>query len=502
MTTAADVLALTEDRMLIDGKLVGATGGKTFTDINPATEEVIGGAADGSREDFEAAIAAARRAYDETSWSRDHAFRSHCLHQLYDALDRIREEIRQLVVLECGTPVWLTRDTLLDVPMERLLDNANLAVSYPFETTMPDLDFRGIVSHRLMHREGIGVVAVITPWNGPWSMNIYKASTALAAGCTVVLKAAPDTPWAATVLGRLAAQETDIPPGVFNVVTSSDDLMGEVLTTDPRVDLITFTGSSANGRRIAAAAAGTLKRIVLELGGKSAHIVLDDADVAAEAAAAGRTICVNAGQGCVARSRLLLPRAQYAEGVDAAREAMDTVTFGDPSDPANFMGPLISARHRDRVMRYIASGTAEGAQLVRGGRRPAHPERGYYVEPTLFAGVDPNATIAQEEIFGPVLSVIPYDSEDEAVTIANGTIYGLSGSVTSASDERAMAVARRLRAGTCNVNGGQWMHMDIPFGGYKQSGMGREFGVTGFEEFLETKVLGIPSGAQSQTTPW
>jgi aldehyde dehydrogenase (NAD+) len=500
--TVTDVLALAEDRMLIDGRLVSAAGNRTFTNVNPATEEMIGVASDGERDDFEAAIAAARRAYDTTSWSRDHEFRSHCLHQLYAALDRIREEIRQLVVLECGTPVWLTRDTLLDVPMERLLDNAKLAASYPYDTAMPDLDFRGIVSQRLMQREGIGVAAVITPWNGPWSMNIYKASTALAAGCTVVLKAAPDTPWAATVLGRLAAEETDLPPGVFNVVTSSDDLMGEVLTTDPRVDLITFTGSSANGRRIAAAAAGTLKRIVLELGGKSAHIVLDDADIATEAAAAGRTICVNAGQGCVARSRLLLPRAGYEEGVQAAREAMDAVTYGDPSDPANFMGPLISVRHRDRVMRYIEGGWAEGARLVRGGRRPDHLDRGYYVEPTLFADVDPNATIAQEEIFGPVLSVIPYESEDDAVAIANGTIYGLSGAVTSASDDRAMAVARRLRAGTCNVNGGQWMHMDIPFGGYKQSGMGREFGVTGFEEFLETKVLGVPSGAESQTSAW
>jgi aldehyde dehydrogenase (NAD+) len=494
--------AIAEWRMFVDGKLVASSSGALFADIDPATEEVVGVTADGSGADMDAAIAAARRAFDRTGWSRDPAFRRHCLEQLHAALERHKEEIRPLLVTEVGTPAWLTRDTLLDVPIDRLADYARMATEYPYETDLPELDFRGVVSRRRQHREAVGVVAAITPWNGPWGVNLIKIGPALAAGNTVVLKPSPDAPWSATIIGRLAAEETDLPPGVLNVVPGSDHALGAQLTTDPRVDLVTFTGSAANGRRIAAAAAGTLKRLVLELGGKSAHVVLPGAPLEAEAAAAGRTICVNSGQGCVARSRLLLPREEYEAGVEAAATAMAAVVVGPPADPGTFMGPLISSQHRTRVLDHIATGTAQGARLVRGGGVPPWSSRGYYVEPTLFADVDPASVIAQEEIFGPVLAVIPYDDEDQAVRIANDSIYGLSASVVGPDEESALHVAKRLRVGTCSVNGGQWMHMDVPFGGYKQSGVGREFGVRGFEEYLETKVLGLSTPRRPASSSW
>lgn len=493
---------IAEWRMLIDGELIGSSSGATFDNVNPTTEEVIGVTADGTAEDFDRAIGAARRAFDGTSWATDHAFRAHCLRQLGEALERHKEEIRPLLVSEVGTAVWLTRDTLLDVPIARLADYADLAEKYPYESDLPGLDFRGVVSRRYLRREPSGVVAAITPWNGPWGTNLTKIGAALASGNTVVLKPSPDAPWSGTIIGRIAAQETDLPPGVLNVVTAADNLKGELLTTDPGIDLIAFTGSAANGRRIAAVAAATLKRLILELGGKSPYVVLESADVATEAATAAKLICANAGQGCVARSRLLLPRSRYAEGVAAAQAAMASVTYGDPNDPNNFMGPLVSSQHRERVLDYIATGVAEGNRLVFGGGIPEKPGRGWFVEPTLFADVRPRDTIAQEEIFGPVLAIIAYDTEEDAMAIANDSVYGLSASVAAGTDEEAIAFAVRLRTGTVSVNGGVWMNMDAPFGGYKQSGIGRQFGVHGFEEYLETKVVGVPSGAAATSLAW
>jgi aldehyde dehydrogenase (NAD+) len=491
-----------EWRMLIDGELAASSSGALFDNIDPFSETVIGQTADGTRADFERAVAAARRAFDETDWGTNHAFRAHCLRQLNAALERHKEEIRPLLVSEAGTAVWLTRDTLLDVPIQRLLDFADMAETYPYETDLPELDFRGVVSRRQQIREPMGVIAAITPWNGPWGSNLGKVGAGLAAGNTMVLKPSPDSPWPATILGRLVAEETDIPAGVFNVVTSSDNLMGEVLTLHPDVDFVAFTGSAPNGRRVAAAAAGTLKRLLLELGGKSPYVVLPSADVAKEAAAAAKLICTNAGQGCVARSRLLVPRAQYDEAVEAAKAAMDAVTYGDPSNPNNYMNPLSSAHHRRRVLEHVERARAEGNRIVRGGRAPADQPTGYFVEPTLIADVKPDDSIAQEEVFGPVLAVIAYEDEADALRIANNSAYGLSASVTAATDEEALKFARRLRTGTVSVNGGVWMHMDVPFGGYKQSGIGRQFGLQGFELYLETKVLGVPAGRASQTLAW
>jgi len=287
-------------------------------------------------------------------------------------------------------------------------------------------------------------------------------------------------------------EETDIPAGVFNVVTSADPAaVGDVLTGSPLVDMISFTGSTVVGKHIAARGASNLKRVFLELGGKSANIVLDDADFASVLPGAGM-VCMHSGQGCAITTRLLLPRARYDEGVEMVKSAFESFPYGDPTDLNNMAGPLINARQRARVLGYIEKGKAEGAKCLVGGERAEQVGKGYFVQPTLFVDVDPDSTIAQEEIFGPVLTVIPYTDDDDAVRIANNSRYGLSGAVSSASLDRALAVARRIRTGTISVNGGQWFGPDSPFGGYKESGLGREHGVPGFEEYLETKTIGLP----------
>jgi aldehyde dehydrogenase (NAD+) len=285
------------------------------------------------------------------------------------------------------------------------------------------------------------------------------------------------------------AERTDIPAGVVNIVASSDHLTGEILSTDSRVDLVSFTGSTATGRRIMECAAPTLKKVFLELGGKSANILLDDADIA-KIVPSGAMTCVHGGQGCAITTRMLLPRSRYEEGVALLKTAFENWNYGDPTEPQNLQGPQVSKLQQERVLAYIEKGKKEGARLLVGGGKPARP--GWFVEPTLFVDVDPKSTIAQEEIFGPVLCVIPFDDDDDAVRIANDSIYGLSGGVHSASLDRALAVARRVRTGTFSVNGHMWFHVDSPFGGYKQSGVGRENGEMGFEEYLETKVIAVP----------
>jgi aldehyde dehydrogenase (NAD+) len=314
---------------------------------------------------------------------------------------------------------------------------------------------------------------------------------ALATGNTMVLKPAPDTPFNATRLGRVVAERTDIPAGVFNVVTSSDHLVGEELTLSPKVDLISFTGSTAVGKRIMEKGAATLKRLFLELGGKSATIVLDDADFG-DALLAGMAVCFHAGQGCAIQTRMLLPRTRYEEGVEILKGNLAAVPYGDPQQADVLMGPVISEKQRDRILGYIQKGLDEGATLALGGARPEHLPSGYYIEPTLFADVDNSMTIAREEIFGPVLVAIPYEDDDEAVRIANESVYGLAGGVWSGSLERSMAVANRVRAGQVSVNGGNTYGPDMPFGGYKHSGVGRQNGSEGFEQYLETKALAWP----------
>ena len=334
------------------------------------------------------------------------------------------------------------------------------------------------------------MVGAIVPWNYPLEVTLQKVGQALATGNTMILKPAPDTPWNATRLGRLVAERTDIPAGVFNVIASSDHLVGEELVIDPRVDLISFTGSTATGRRIMEKGAQTMKRLFLELGGKSADIVLDDADFEAKLLSVAG-VCAHGGQGCVMPTRLMIPRARYDEGIELAAQGFANVPYGDPTDMGNIQGPQVSAKQRERILGYIEKGKDEGARVVVGGGRPAHLERGYFVEPTLFADVDNSMTIAREEIFGPVLVVIPFEDDDDAVRIANDNQYGLGAYITSGSTERALAMASRIRAGTVSINGGVTYGAEAPFGGYKASGIGRQNGIEGFEQYTETKTIGV-----------
>jgi aldehyde dehydrogenase (NAD+) len=482
-----------EERLLIDGTLVAASGGGTFENVNPATEEVIGVAADGSGADMDAAIGAARRAFDQTTWSTDHAFRVKCLRQLHTALAKHAEDLRPTTVAEVGCPVSLTYGAQLDSPVEGVEWLANLVESYEWEHDLGVDSPFGIPSHRYTWREAVGVVGAITPWNFPNQINLAKVVPALGAGNTVVLKPPPDTPWTALLLGKLIAEETDIPAGVVNIVTSSRHEVGAQLSEDPRVDLVSFTGSTATGRKIMAAASATVKKVFLELGGKSASIMLDDADIPSAAAGVAFQITSHAGQGCAITSRWLVPRSRHDEAVDTLVGMLAGWPYGDPTDPAMMMGPLVREGQRQRVLGYIEKGKAEGAKVALGGGIPAHLPKGYFVEPTVLVGVDQNATVAQEEIFGPVIAVIAYDDEDDAVAIANNSMYGLSGAVSSASIERARKVARRIRTGTIGLNGGIYYGPNVPFGGYRQSGIGREMGVPGFEEYLEIKTVAEPA---------
>ncbi|WP_372727476.1 aldehyde dehydrogenase [Nocardioides sp.] len=480
-------------RQLIDGRLVGASDGATYPILNPATGAEIGLAPDGTAADLEAAITAARRAFDRTSWSTDHAFRVHCLRQLHEALVEHGESFRALTTAEAGAPAFLTAGPQYDVPVAALGWVIDLAEGYPWETDLGEAEPMGVPSRRTLRREAVGVVAAITPWNFPNQINLGKIGPALAAGNTVVLKPAPDTPWVAAELGRLAAEHTDLPAGVLNVVTPRDNAVASVLASDPRIDLVSFTGSTATGRAIMAAAAPTLKKVCLELGGKSAAVVLDDADLAAAVGTAAFSVSLHAGQGCALTTRLLVPRARYDEAVRIAADTMAAIGVGDPTDPATVCGPVISAVQRDRIQRYLDLAVEEGGRMVTGGGPPADRVDGFWIEPTVIAGLDNRSRVAQEEIFGPVLVVIAHDGDDDAVRLANESSYGLSGSVDSGDLARAKAVAARIRTGTLSVNGGVWYHADAPFGGYKQSGIGREMGVVGFEEYLETKLVAEPA---------
>jgi len=485
---------LANEHLLIDGKLVPAASGRTFDNVNPATEEVLGVAADAGADDLDAAVAAARRAFDEGSWAADPALRARCLRQLRDALQEAAEELRATTVAEVGAPVMLTYGAHLDGPVADLGWSADLLDSYAWEHDLGESEVMGIRSRRYYRRQPAGVVAAITPWNFPHQINLAKLGPALAAGCTVVLKAAPDTPWCATALGQLVAERTEIPPGVVNVLTSSDHGLGAALSTDPRVDLVSFTGSTATGRKVMAAASQTLKRVFLELGGKSAFIALDDDTLGEAMGFAGFSGIVHAGQGCALTTRVLLPRRRFDEGVETLAATLAALGAGDPTDPGTVCGPLISARQRDRVEGFLTRARDAGATFVTGGGRPDR-DKGFFVEPTLVVGVDHRAEIAREEVFGPVLTALPYDDVDHAVALANDSDYGLSGAVYGADVERAQAVAARLRTGTVGVNGGIWYGADVPFGGFKQSGIGREMGVAGFEEYTEIQSVAVPAGS-------
>jgi aldehyde dehydrogenase (NAD+) len=478
-------------RLYVDGRIRPSEIGAVYANISPVTGEILGHAADGTSADMDDAIAAARRAFDETDWSRDHKARLDHMVKFRDALKASRDRLRDHIKAETGCPESNVAVPQVDSPLAFLDYPVETLRTYDFDRKLGGAHVIGLPSRREVWKEAAGVVGAITPWNVPLQINLAKVIPALCAGCTVVLKPAPETPWAATIMGEIAHQ-IGLPPGVFNVVTSSAPVaIGDQLVRDPRVDLISFTGSSGTGRKIMAAAADQVKKVFLELGGKSAHIVLDDADLESLMAFVPFSSVYHAGQGCALFTRLLVPRSRYDEAVALLKTTFEGIAYDDPDDATQMMGPLISERQRQRVLDYIRIGQAEGAKLLVGGGVPGDLP-GYYVEPTLFVDVDNGMRIAQEEIFGPVLVVIPYEDDEDAIRIANDSIFGLSGAVSSGSLERATRVARRIRTGTLTINGGSFFAADTPFGGYKQSGLGREMGLEGFEEYLETKAVGLP----------
>ncbi len=420
--TASDTGILAgEQRMLIGGELQHTASGALFDVEHPGNGDVVGQATDGTVADMDRAIASARDAFDHTDWSRDVEFRYHCLMQLHDALERNKERLRRIVVTEVGCPISLTGSQIED-PIAEVKHWAEHGRTFEYLRDTGIHQAPMGTARRTLAFDPVGVVGAITPWNVPFYLNVAESAPALMAGNTVVLKPAQLTPWSGTELGRVVAEETDIPPGVFNVVVSNANEVGAALSADPRVDMITFTGSTATGRAILAAAAPTVKKAMMELGGKSAHIVLDDAKFEKCLPMAAMVACVMSGQACIMASRILLPRSRYDEGIEILKASMEGTPVGDPWDPGVLQGPQISETQRQKVLGLIRSGIDSGARLVTGGGIPAALPSGYFTQPTLLADVDPDSQVAQEEIFGPVLTVIPYDSDDEAVAIANNII--------------------------------------------------------------------------------
>lgn len=472
----------------IDGQWTDPDSGR-YDVVNPATEVVIQSAPDASVAQVRQAVAAARSAFDTGPWpAAEPAERARCLQQLSDALMARSEEIYALALAEWGCSAN-ERLIHVDGPAFMVGHAAELATE-PAEAPM---DAWGAAGTTLLRYEPLGVVAAMTPWNFPHTLNVMKLGAALAAGNTLVLKPSPLTPLAGLALARIIDEDTDIPPGVVNVVTPTSVEASRSLTLDPRVDMVSFTGSSVVGRDVMAGAATTMKRVLLECGGKSATILLPDVDVSDDLLERllfeGCTM--HAGQACILNSRLLLPEAIHDEVVDRLAALSREVVIGDPVDPAVTMGPLISREHLDRVEGFVKRAEADGATVVAGGARPKDLNSGFYFEPTILTDAAADSYIAQEEVFGPVLTVLRYRDDDDAVTIANNSSYGLGGAVWGSDIDRAVAIARRMRTGQVSVNG--TIPGDAPFGGFKQSGIGREGGVMGLRAYMEPKAIGIPA---------
>lgn len=466
------------DKLYVNGEWIEPAGPGMLDVINSTTEEVMGRIPEGTPEDVNRAVAAARAAFD--SWSTTSPEeRAGFLQRISQGLAARQNEIASIIASEVGMPLPLATAVQAGLPAKVISSYTKLLGEYKFEEQ---------IGNSLVVKEPVGVIGCITPWNYPLHQVVAKVAPALAAGCTVVLKPSEVAPLTAFVLAEIIA-DAGLPAGVFNLVTGIGSVVGEALAAHPDVDMISFTGSTRAGKRVSELAAQTVKRVALELGGKSANIILDDANFE-KAVRSGVSNCYfNSGQTCSAHTRMLVPKEKHDEAVRIAREAAEKFTVGDPREGKAMLGPLVSDAQRERVRSYINRGIEEGATLVTGGAEPPEGmEKGYFVRPTVFANVRNDMTIAREEIFGPVLSIIPYEDEDDAVRIANDTIYGLAGGVWSANVERAKRVARRLRTGQVDINGGNYNPL-APFGGYKQSGNGRELGRYGFEEFLEVKSL-------------
>ncbi|MET7927150.1 aldehyde dehydrogenase family protein [Streptomyces sp. NPDC005349] len=456
------------DGMYIGGEWRAAAGTDTIAVVNPADEQVIAHVPAGVAEDVDAAVFAAHEAFP--AWAATPpAERAARIAALRDVLVARKDEIAETVTAELGAPLQFSQMVHAGVPILVAGSYAELAASYAFEEK---------VGNSTVYAEPVGVVGAITPWNYPLHQIVAKVAPALAAGCTVVLKPAEDTPLTAQLFAE-AVHEAGIPAGVFNLVTGLGPVAGQALAEHPGVDLVSFTGSTAVGKRIGATAGAAVKRVALELGGKSANVILPSADLAKAVGVGIANVMGNSGQTCSAWTRMLVHTSQYDEAVALAAEA--AAKYGDR------IGPLVNAKQHTRVRGYIEKGVAEGARLVAGG--PEAPrEQGYFVSPTVFADVTPEMTIAQEEIFGPVVSIIRYEDEGDALRIANGTVYGLAGAVWAADDAEAVAFARRMDTGQVDINGGRFNPL-APFGGYKQSGVGRELGAHGLSEYLQTKSL-------------
>lgn len=493
MTSSDTEVMAAEDRMYVDGTLRLAASGERVDNLNPATGEVIGSVTNAGATDMEDAVAAARRAFDDTDWATNREFRQHCLLQLHDALQTEKEAFRAELIAEAGATVMTTHMFHLEWPIaEAVRWPAEYISHYQWERQLePDtkVDSTAI---RMVVKEPIGVVGAITPWNFPFEIISNKIGQVLATGNTMVLKPAMEAPFSALRWGRIIAEKTDIPPGVVNVVPAGDNAVAQTLLTDPRVDMVSFTGSPDVGRLIQRLSAETMKRNLLELGGKSAYLLLEDADLQTSLPGC-IAAATHAGQGCALFTRLIVPRAKYAEAVEFATAAYAAIPVGDPTDPSIFCGPLISEKQRIRVLDYIEVGQKEGARITVGGGIPDGFDRGYFVSPTVLADVTPDMRVFQEEIFGPVLVITPYDGgDDEAVALANDSLYGLAGAVFGSPD-RARAAASRIRAGTVSINGAMIYGADAPFGGYRLSGIGRQNGYEGFEQHLQTKSLAYPA---------
>ncbi|MDO9307884.1 MAG: aldehyde dehydrogenase family protein [Deltaproteobacteria bacterium] len=467
-----------KEKLYIDGNWVSSVGNGYLEVTNPTTEELIGRVPAASRLDAGQAVAAARRAAE--AWGcAPIAERAEYLAKIQRGLAARADDIAGTITAEVGMPIKLSRRIQAGLPVAVWESYVKLLGEYAFEER---------IGNSLVLREPVGVAVCITPWNYPLHQAVAKVAPALAAGCTVVLKPSEVAPLSAFILAEII-HEAGLPPGVFNLLTGTGAEVGEQLAQDPDVDLISFTGSLRAGRRVAELAAGTVKRVTLELGGKSAAVVLDDADLPTAVKATVAACFINSGQTCTAHTRLLVPERLYQQAAELAVTAAAAFAPDDPLNEQTRLGPLVSAVQRERVRDYIRRGIAEGAELLLGGVEPPDGlTTGFFVRPTVFGGVTPEMTIAREEIFGPVLSIMAYRDEDDAVSIANGTIYGLAAAVWSGDPLRAERVARRLKAGQVDINGGTF-NLLAPFGGFKQSGYGRELGAFGLEEFLEIKSM-------------
>ncbi len=476
MAIATD--ALTRDRLYIGGEWVEPAGSGTLEVINPTTEEVIARVPEGTAEDADRAVRAARAAFDSWSALSPYERAAYC-EAIGAGLAARGDELAALITTELGMPIGLSRMVQAGLPAVTFASMPELVEEIAWEEE---------VGNSLIVREAAGVVAAITPWNYPLHQIANKVAPAIAAGCTVVVKPSEIVPLNAFVLAEIC-EAVGLPAGVFNLVTGTGPVVGEAIVSHPETDMISFTGSTRSGRRVSELAAAGVKPVALELGGKSPLVILDDADLE-QAVTDGVAKCfLNSGQTCSALTRMLVPRDQLEAAERIAAVVAEAFAAGDPFVDGSAMGPLVSKAQRGRVRAYIEKGTEEGAKLVTGGAEPPEGlDTGWFVQPTVFSGVSSDMTIAQEEIFGPVLSIMPYEDEEDAVRIANDTIYGLAGGVWSADEERAKKVAARIRTGQVEINGGTFNPL-APFGGYKQSGHGRELGRYGLEEFLVAKSL-------------